>query len=47
VTNQSVSYIDLNLILKPKMLSKDVEKKPSGAEYRKSRTEREHEFEVC
>jgi hypothetical protein len=29
------------------MLTKDVTKKPSDAEYRKRRVEREHEFEEC
>jgi hypothetical protein len=29
------------------MLSKSVKKKCSGAEYRKRRAEREHEFEEC
>jgi hypothetical protein len=29
------------------MLSNGVKKKPSGAEYRRIRAEREHEFEEC
>jgi hypothetical protein len=29
------------------MLSKGVKKEPPGAEYRKRRAEREHEFEKC
>jgi hypothetical protein len=42
--NQSLSFTDLNFILKIKMSSKDVKKKPSGAEYRKGRTEKELQF---